>query len=97
MSTDKCFAVITEKREHGRLEKWRRIPMAREPIRSFSGKIISCVENKPNGDIVVTDFYGKVLGKYDKQFDVTRDFYGKIIARGNCVGMLYHDSDLDRR
>ena len=64
--------------------------MAREPIRNFSGKIISYVENKPNGDIVVTDFY-------DKQFDVTRDFYGKIIARGNCVGMLYHDSDLDRR
>ena len=71
--------------------------MGKQAIRDFSGKIISWVEDMPNGDVVVRDFYGKILGKYDKYCDVTRDFYGKILARGNCVGMLYHDSDLDRR
>ncbi len=62
--------------------------MHKEAIREFGGKIIGWYEYKPNGDIIVSDFYGKVLGKFDKQFDVTRDFYGKIIARGCCVGML---------
>lgn len=62
-------------------------------IRDFSGKIISWEEHMGNGDIVVRDFYGKILGKYDKQFNVTRDFYGRILARGDAHGMLFRDAD----
>ena len=47
-----------------------------EPIRDFSGKIISWVEKQANGDIVVRDFYGRIQGKYDAQFNATRDFGG---------------------
>lgn len=62
--------------------------MGKEAVRDFSGKIIAWVEPQSNGDIIVRDFYGKILGRYDKGCDVTRDFYGKIIARGDCHGML---------
>lgn len=62
--------------------------MEKETIRNFSGQIIAYYEHQPNGDIVVRDFYGRILGKYDKQFDVTREFSGIIIAKGNAIGML---------
>ena len=62
--------------------------MAKELIRNFTGTIIGSYETMPNGDIVVRDFYGKNLGKYDRQLDVTRDFYGKVVAQGNAIGML---------
>ena len=62
--------------------------MSKEIIRNFTGTIIGSYETMPNGDIVVRDFYGKNLGKYDRQHDVTRDFYGKVVARGNAIGML---------
>lgn len=42
----------------------------------------------PNGDKVVRDFAGKILGKYDKRFNVTRNFSGMIVARGECLGLL---------
>lgn len=60
----------------------------REPIRDFSGKIIAWQEYMSNGDIIVREFTGRVLGKYDKQHDVTRDFYGRIIAKGCVPGVL---------
>ncbi len=62
--------------------------MQREAVRDFGGKIIAWYEYQSNGDIIVRDFYNKILGKYVKSDNTTRDFYGKIIARGNCVGML---------
>ena len=60
----------------------------KEAIRDFSGKIIAFYYHESNGDIRVTDFYGKQLGRYDAQNNVTREFSGRIVARGNCVGML---------
>ena len=65
----------------------------RIPIRDFSGKIISWEEHMDNGDIVVRDFYGRNLGKYDKYSDTTRDFYGTVLARGDAHGMLFRDAD----
>lgn len=62
--------------------------MGKEAVRDFSGKIIAWTEEKSNGDIEVRDFYGRILGKYDAQCDVTRDFYGRIVARGDRHGML---------
>ena len=68
-----------------------------ERIQDWTGKTIGWREVKPNGDIVIRDFYGKIRGKYDKYCDVTRDFYGTILAKGDQSGMLIHDVDLDRR
>lgn len=59
-----------------------------ETIRDFYGKIIGYIITKPNGDKEVRDFYRRVLGRYDKALDVTRDFYGVIVAKGDCCGML---------
>ena len=62
--------------------------MLGEPVRDFSGRIIAWIETKPNGDVYVREFSGRILGHYDKQCDVTREFSGRIIAQGNQIGML---------
>lgn len=60
----------------------------RETIRNFSGTIIGYLDHEGNGDITVRDFYGKVLGRYERSGDVTRDFYGRILYRGNMAAAL---------
>lgn len=62
--------------------------MDQELITGFGGQIIARIETKANGDKVVRDFAGQILGKYDHAADVTRDFYGRIVARGECLGVL---------
>ena len=62
------------------------------PVRNFNGKIIAWEERQGN-DIVVREFTGAVLGRYDSQMNVTRDFYGRIIAQGDAHGMLIRDID----
>ena len=57
-------------------------------IKDFYGKIIAKIEVKPNGDKVIRDFNGRILGKYDSIRNVTTDFYGRIIGSGDCSGML---------
>ena len=59
-----------------------------EQIRDSFGKIIASYDYQDNGDIIVKDFYGHILGKYIKDGDITCDFYGKIVAHGNAIGML---------
>lgn len=60
----------------------------RETIREFDGRIIGYMDYESNGNIVVRDFYGKILGKYDKSQDVTMDAGGRILFRGNMAGSL---------
>lgn len=57
-------------------------------IRDRSGRIIGKIETENNGNKIVRDFYGHILGRYDKRSDVTRDFYGRIVARGDSCGIL---------
>ena len=57
-------------------------------VRAFNGKIIGSIETDNRGNKIVRDFYGKILGRYIKDSDVTRDFYGKIIAKGDQSAML---------
>ena len=65
----------------------------KEPVRAFNGKIIGWVETDNEGNQLIRAFTGKVLAKYDKKFDVTRDFYGRVISRGNtAIGQLYNPS-----
>ena len=40
--------------------------MAKTPIKDFYGKVLGYIEDMPNGDQQLRDFYMKVLGKYDK-------------------------------
>lgn len=65
--------------------------VSKEPVRLFSGKIIGYIETDAKGNQMARDFYGRILGTYDKQFNVTRDFYGRIISKGNQVaGMIWN-------
>ena len=57
-------------------------------IRDFSGKVIARVDEKPNGDKVIRDFYNRILGYYVASRDVTTDFHNRVIGRGDCTGML---------
>jgi len=66
------------------------IAISKVAIREFSGKIIGWLETDKDGNQQIRNFHGKILGKYDKALDCTRDFYGKIITKGNTVnGLLY--------
>ena len=66
------------------------IPITKEPIRKLGGAIIGYVETDKQGNKQVRDFYGKILGYYDKKTNTTRDFYGRIISQGDTViGFLY--------
>ena len=62
--------------------------VSKTPIKEFGGKIIGFIEVEHTGNKVVRDFYGRILGRYDKKFDVTRDFYGRIVAQGDQASLL---------
>jgi hypothetical protein len=62
--------------------------MARTPIKNFYGRTIGYIEELPNGDQIIKDFYMKTLGRYDKRLNVTKNFYGRTVAQGNQLSML---------
>ena len=62
--------------------------MSEELIKDCYGNIIARIDEQSNGDKIIKNFYGQILGKYDKTLDVTKDFYGRIVAKGECVGIL---------
>lgn len=62
--------------------------MSEQLIKDCYGNIIARIDEQSNGDKIVKNFYGQILGKYDKALDVTKDFYGRIVAKGECVGIL---------
>ena len=62
--------------------------MSREPIKDWTGKILGFVEIKSNGDKVLYDFPGKILGRYNRSLDVTQDFYGRRVGKGDILMTL---------
>ncbi|MBQ6946476.1 MAG: hypothetical protein IJN42_00365 [Clostridia bacterium] len=60
----------------------------REPIKNYQGRIIGFIEVKSNGDKVLYDFPGKILGKYNKSLNVTQDFYGRQVGKGDILMTL---------
>ena len=62
--------------------------MAKEYIREWNGKIIGSYETDSQGRIVLRDFQGRILGRYDARENKTRDFQGRIVGQGNTLGML---------
>ena len=64
--------------------------ISKEPVREFNGKIMDFIKTYRDGKQQVRDFYGRILGTFDKKMNVTRDFYGRVLTRGNTVlGLLY--------
>ena len=55
----------------------------RTPIKDFYRRTIGSVEEKPNGDKIYRDFYGRIVAKYDKTKNVTKDFYGRVVSNGD--------------
>ena len=60
----------------------------KEPIKDWQGKILGFMETESNGNKVLRDFYGRILGKYDQSLDVTRDFYGRQVGKGDVLMTL---------
>ena len=59
-----------------------------ERICDFYGRCIGTIETLGNGDKVVKDFYGRILGHYEKSANVTKDFYGRILFHGDMASAL---------
>lgn len=62
--------------------------ISKEYIRDYTGKCLGTLETQQNGDIIVREFSGKMLGKYDKAANVTRDMSGRMLYKGNMAAML---------
>lgn len=71
-------------------------PVSKEAVRLFSGKIIGYIETDKNGNQQARDFYGKILGTFDKQLNVTRNFYGRILGKGNQVAGLIWNPQINQ-
>jgi len=59
-----------------------------QTIKDWQNHIIGYIETFDNGDKKALDFYRRILGRYIKKSNITRDFYGKIIGRGDQCGLL---------
>lgn len=61
----------------------------REEVKDACGRIVGFLDYESNGDIIAKDISYRILGRYDRAQNVTKDFYGKILYKGNMVGMLF--------
>ncbi len=64
----------------------------RDKIKNWQGRIIGFIDtDTATGNKVIRDFYGKILGKYNKRLDITQDFYGRLVSRGDRLMMLLNN------
>ena len=62
----------------------------REPIKTYTGKVLGYIETRSNGDKVATTFTGKILGYYRANIDATTDFTGTVLSRGDITSSLIY-------
>lgn len=62
--------------------------MSKVAIKNEKYQIIAWQEDISNGDIRLTDFYGKILGYYRKKLDITENDKYQIVGHGNLLGTL---------
>ena len=86
MSLEKDITEIKALVEDGTNVKEGKV--SRTAIRDFNGKIIAWIVCKDNGDQEITEFFGKILGRYVSSSNMTHDFYGKILGQGNILTTL---------
>lgn len=61
----------------------------RDKIKDIRGRIVGFVDtDTATGNKTVRDFYGKILGKYNRRLNITTDFYGRTVGKGDRVLML---------
>lgn len=60
----------------------------RQDIKDFYGRKLGTIEELPSGNKIARDFYGKILGEYDKNRNITKNFYGQIVASGDITASL---------
>ena len=51
-------------------------------------RLLEIFETDNKGNKTARDFYGRVVGTYDKASDITRDFYGRIVSYGDTLSSL---------
>lgn len=62
--------------------------MKEETIKDWRGKIIGYIQVDNKGNKILRNFYRKILGRYDKITDTTKDFYGRKIGHGDQLLIL---------
>ena len=61
----------------------------RDKIKDWRGRIIGFIDtDTATGNKVIRDFYGKMLGRYNKKLNITQDFYGRQVAKGDRLMMF---------
>ena len=62
----------------------------KESVKDNYGRIIGFIETDSVGNKIAKDFYGRIVGKYDKNTNLTKDFYGRVVGKGDqCVGTIW--------
>lgn len=59
-------------------------------LKNDRGFIIGELTIQENGDRIMRDYYGRILGTYTRSIDITKDFYGRIVGYGDLLGTLLH-------
>lgn len=57
-------------------------------IRDRMGRPIGTIDVQPSGDKILRDPAGRILGRYDKRSDLTKDPHGRTVAKGDALTML---------
>lgn len=61
----------------------------KDKIQDWRGKIIGFIETDTvTGNKVCRDFYGRIVGKYNKKLNITQDFYGRQVAKGDRLLLM---------
>lgn len=63
------------------------------PIQNFRGIIMGyIITDTSTGNERATDFYGRILGYYNKNTDFTSAFSGQILNKGNTLASLISEA-----
>lgn len=65
-------------------------------LRDPKGKIVGYLDKQPNGNVIATDFYGKLKATYNKKENMTRDFYGRLLAVGDITSGILYSNQVDQ-
>lgn len=69
--------------------------MNRTPIKDYRQRILGWLEDTDQY-IIARDFYMRILGRYDKKMDCTRDYYGRVLTQGNTVAGLITNPEYNK-
>jgi len=69
----------------------------RNNIKDFYGAVIGYVDVDAQGNATAHDRYGKILGTFKKDRNVTLDFYGRVLASGDITSSLVWTAEEKRK